>query len=171
MEEVEIEESFENDNLRCNNCSFFPDITVFNISNKVKIFTECENKHTNISLLDDYIKNKCVNNNNINKCEKCKKDKNIKMCQFCYHYLCEDCNKNHLTLEHIINSKIAKEIYENRYIDNIDNNFEEIKERIKKSMEYIKEIISYYKQIEDNFKKFILDNINEIILIKLLIKN
>ena len=39
---------------------------------------------------------------------------------------------------------------------------------MKKSLDYLKEIIEYYKKLEDNFKKFLLDNINEMILIKLL---
>ena len=38
-------------------------------------------------------------------------------------------------------------------------------------MEYIKEIEEYYKKLENNFKKFLIDNINEIILIKILLKN
>ena len=171
MENVEIELVYENDNLRCKKCSFFPNITIFNSSNRVKVFTECENKHIDISLLDEYIKNNSNSNNNINKCAKCKNDKNIKICQFCYNHLCEECNEKHLTLEHIINNKIMEKIYDNNYIDNLDKKYEEIKDKIKKSITYIKDIIEYYKQLENNFKKFILDNINEILLIKLLVKN
>ena len=46
-----------------------------------------------------------------------------------------------------------------------------IEDKILKSMEYIKEIEEYYKKLENNFKKFLIDNINEIILIKILLKN
>ena len=46
-----------------------------------------------------------------------------------------------------------------------------IEDEILKSMKYIKEIEEYYKKLENNFKKFLIDNINEIILIKILLKN
>ena len=105
-------------NLKCMKCSSIPDFTIFNSSNRVKIFLECENKHFNISLLDEYIKN-IISYNNSNKCENCKKEENIKMCQFCHKFLCEECNSNHLTLEHIINNKISKEIYDNIFLENI----------------------------------------------------
>ena len=38
-------------------------------------------------------------------------------------------------------------------------------------MKYLKDIIEYYKMIENNFKKFMIDNLNEILLIKLLLKD
>ena len=164
----------ENINLKCKKCNSLPDITIFNSVNRVKILEECENQHYNISLLDEYIKNNSSYTNKIIQCEKCKKDKKIKICQFCNNYLCEECNNNHLTIDHIINNKIIKEIYDNKYINNdIENEdkFKEIKEKILNSIEYLKEIIEYYKRLEDNFKKFLNDNLNEIILIKILINN
>ena len=163
----------DNDKLICEKCCSIPDITIFNSGNRVKLFSECHNKHFNISLLDEYIKKNISYNNNISKCEKCKKDKNIKICQFCNNYLCEECNNIHLTIDHIINNKILKEIYENKYLDKIENDdkYKEVKEKISNSIKYFKEIIEYYKRLEDNFKKFMIDNMNEIILIKILINN
>ena len=171
MEQAEIEVIIDKDNLRCKKCSLFPDITIYNYKNRVNIHLECENKHINTPLLDAYIKDICSNNNNANKCEKCGNKKGVKECQFCNKYLCEECNKEHLTIEHIVNNQIVKEIEENKYLKNIDDKHKDIKEKMKKSLDYLKEIIDYYKKLEDNFKKFLLDNINEMILIKLLMNN
>ena len=103
----EINNNNINNNIKCKKCNNYPDITIYNIGNRVKIFTECKNKHINISLLDDYIKNNYIYNNN--KCEKCNKNKNnIKICQLCNNYLCEECNNKHLTIDHIINNNITK---------------------------------------------------------------
>ena len=156
MEEKLIKTYFGNNNLKCQKCNCFPDITIFNSKNRVKIFSECENKHLNISLLDEYIKNNFSYSNNIIKCEKCKLDRKIKICQFCNKYLCEECNNNHLTIDHIINNKMTKEIYSNKYINNIENEdkYKEVKEKIINSIKYLKEIIEYYKRLEDNFKNF-----------------
>ena len=43
-------------NFKCEHCCSFPEFTIFNSSNRVNIFSSCDNKHINISLLDDYIK-------------------------------------------------------------------------------------------------------------------
>ena len=154
-------------------CSSIPEFTIFNSSNRVKIFSSCENKHINISLLDDYIKNNVSKYDDVKNCEKCKKEKHIKICQFCDKYLCEECNINHLTIEHILNNKIVQEISDNKYLDNIekDDRFKVVDDKILKSIKYIKEIEEYYRKLENNFKKFLTDNINELILIKLLLKN
>ena len=56
------------------------------------------------------------------KYEKCENKEGIKECQFCKKYLCEECNKKHLTIEHIVNNQIVKEIEENKYLKNIDEN-------------------------------------------------
>ena len=171
MEQAEIEVIIDKDNLRCKKCSLFPDITIYNYKNRVNVYLECENKHINTPLLDEYIKDNHSYNNNANKCEKCENKKGIKECQFCKKYLCEECNKKHLTIEHIVNNQIVKEIEENKYINNIDGKHKDIKKKMKNSLDYLKEIIRYYKELEDKFKKFLIDNINEIILIKLLINN
>ena len=160
-------------NLKCQKCSNIPGLTIFNSVNRVNVFSECKNKHIKVCLLDEYIKNIYSYNNNINKCENCKKEKKNKICQFCNKYLCEDCNNKHLTIEHIINNKISNDIYENKYLDNINNDdkFNSIKEKLLKIIKYLKDIIDYYKILENNFKKYLIDNLNEIILIKLLINN
>ena len=36
MEQVEIEKELDADNLRCKECSLFPDITIYNYKNRVK---------------------------------------------------------------------------------------------------------------------------------------
>ena len=158
---------------KCEKCSLIPEFTIFNSSNRVKIFSSCDNKHLNISLLDDYIKNNISNDNDTKYCEKCRKEKNTKICQFCNNNFCEECNIKHLTIEHILNNKIVEKINDNKFLENIekDDKFEEVEDKIKKSIKYIKEIEEYYKRLENNFKKFLIDNINEIILIKLLINN
>ena len=163
--------NFKN-NLKCEKCDSIPDFTIFNSQNRVKIFSECKNKHLNICLLDDYIK-KSYSYINTNNCEKCKKEANIRMCQFCNNFLCEECNNNHLTIDHIINNRISNKIYDSKYLDNIDeeDKFKSIKEKISNSIKYLKDIIEYYKRLENNFKKFLVDNINEIILIKILLNN
>ena len=61
--------------LKCEKCRLIPEFTIFNSSNRVKIFSSCDNKHLNISLLDDYIKNTISNDNDTKCCEKCKKEK------------------------------------------------------------------------------------------------
>ena len=43
-------------NFKCEYCCSIPEFTIFNSSNRVKIFSSCINKHINISLLDDYLK-------------------------------------------------------------------------------------------------------------------
>ena len=156
-------EPLGNNYLKCEKCNYTPEFTIFNSSNSIKIYSECKNKHINIFLLDEYIK-KIISNNKISKCEKCKQEKNIKICQFCNKYLCEKCNNNHLTIEHIINNKISNDIYENKYLNNIDDKFKIIKEKILNTIKYLKDIIEYYKILENNFKKFLIDNLNEIIL-------
>ena len=161
------------DKLKCDKCSSIPDITIFNSENRVKIFSECHNKHFNISLLDEYIKHNISSNNNTSKCEKCKKTKKIYICQFCNNYLCQECNNSHLTIDDVINSKISKEIYDNKYLDIIENEdkYKVVKEKISNSVNYLKNILEYYKRLEDNFKKFMFNNLYEIILIKILINN
>ena len=147
MEQAEIEVIIDKDNLRCKKCSLFPDITIYNHKNKVNIFTECKNKHINISLLDNYIKDIYSNNNSTNKCEKCENNKDVRTFQFCKKYLCEECNKKHLTIEYVVNNQIVKEIEENKYLKNIDDKHKDIKEKMKKSLDYLKEIIEYYKKL------------------------
>ena len=101
-----------------------------------------------------------------------KKRKAIKIYQFCKQYLCEECNIKHLTIEHILNNKIIENICDNYFVGiEKDNKMKIIEDKIFKSMKYIKEIEEYYKKLENNFKKFLIDNINEIILIKILLKN
>ena len=154
MNSIEIKKELVDDNLRCKKCRLFPDITIYNHKNRVNIFTECKNRHINISLLDDYIKDNHSYNNNENKCEKCENNKDARTWQFCKKSLCEECNKKHLTIEHIIDNQIVKEIEENKYMNNIDDKYNEIKETMKKSLDYLKEIIEYYKKLEDNLKNF-----------------
>ena len=61
----------------------------------------------------------------------------------------------------------------NKFLDKDENNnkFKEIEDKIVKSIKYIKNIEEYYKKLENNFKKFLIDNINEILLIKILLEN
>ena len=83
--EINLITPFDNDKLKCDRdkCCLIPEITIFNSENRVKVFSECQNKHFNISLLDEYIKNNIsYNSNNISKCEKCKKEKKLKYVNF-----------------------------------------------------------------------------------------
>ena len=117
----------------------------------------------NISLLDDYIKNILSKTNNL--CKNCKKKESIQICQFCRYYFCKECYSNHLTVEHILKNTV--EIYENNNLDNLekDEKCKTVKEKIEKSIQYLKKIEKYYKELENNFKKFMIDNMNELKLI------
>ena len=171
---ISITPDIKSNKLKCLKCSCIPNVTLYNSKNNINIFSECKNKHFNISLLDEYIKKYFSNNfNNISQCHNCKKEKDIKICQFCNDYLCEECNSKHLTIEHIINNKISKEIFDNIYFNNIEKEekFKTAKENLFKSIDYLKKIIKYYKTLEENFKIFMLKNLNEIILIKILLIN
>ena len=53
----------DNDKLIYDKCCSIPDITIFNSENRVKIFSECHNKHFNTYLLDEYIKKNILYNN------------------------------------------------------------------------------------------------------------
>ena len=165
--------------VNCTKCSSIQDFTLFNSSNQVKLFSECDNKHINLYFLDDYIKKiiaKSMENNDSEIiCEKCQKKKEIKICQFCNKYLCGECNIKHLCKDHILNSRIVEEIYDiNSYLDNTeekDDKLKVMKDKLSKAIKYIKEIEEYFKQLENNFIKFMIDNFNELILIKILLKN
>ena len=160
-------------NFKCEYCCSIPDFTIFNSSNRVKIFSSCINKHINISLLDDYLKRNISYCNDEKYCEKCRKEKNIKMCQYCDNYLCEECNIKHLTIDHILNKETLQNIFDVEFLNNIkkDDKFKEIEDKFIKSMKDIKEIEEYYRKLENNFKKFLIENLNEIIFIKELLKN
>ena len=152
--------------VNCTKCSSIQDFTLFNSSNQVKLFSECDNKHINLYFLDDYIKkiiSKSMENNDSEIiCEKCQKKKEIKICQFCNKYLCGDCNIKHLCKDHILNSRIVEEIYDiNSYFDNIEEKDDKLKvmeDKLSKAIKYIKEIEEYFKKLENNFIKFMIKN-------------
>ena len=152
-DKINIEQinDLENYNIKCKKCNNYPDITIFNTGNRVQIFTECDYKHINISLLDDYIKNIYSYNNK--KCAECNSDKDIKICQLCNNYFCEECNNKHLTIDHLINNKIVRLITENKFINIIDNDnkYKELKDKIINGVNYLKEVIVYYKLIRKLF--------------------
>ena len=156
---------------KCEKCSAILEYTIFNSSNGVKIFSSCDKKHLNISLLDEYIRDNLSKRPNEKLCKQCKKEKGIKICQFCNNFFCKECNINHLTVEHIL--KNIEKIYDNHKLDNLeeDDKYKIVKEKIAKATKYMKNIEEYYRQLENNFKKFMIDNINEIILINLLLNN
>ena len=114
--------SISSNNYKCEQCSSVPEFTIFNSSNRVKIFSSWDNKHINVFLLDDYIKTNISNYSDEKCCEDCKKEKNIKVCQFCYKYLCEECNIKHLIIKHILYNEVVQKIFENKYLDNIEKN-------------------------------------------------
>ena len=119
---------------KCEKCSSIPEYTIFNSSNTVKIFSICNNKHGNISLLDEYIRNNLSKYSNEKLCQKCKKEKNIKICQFCSNYFCEECNVNHLTVEHIL--KNLEKIYNKNKLDDLekDEKYKMVTEKITKQL-------------------------------------
>ena len=104
--------------LKCEKCSSIPEYTIFNSSTGVKIFSSCDKKHVNISLLDEYIRNNLSKRFNVKLCNQCKKEKNIQICQFCNNYFCKECNNNHLTVSHIL--KNIDKINENNKLDNFE---------------------------------------------------
>ncbi len=134
--------------LECEKCSSIPEYTLFYSSNKVKLYITCENRHVNFSLLDEYLSDE---DRDEILCKKCNKKK--KICQFCSNEFCEQCNINHLTIDHI--SDNLEKIYNNNKILNLekDDKFKNVEEKISKSFEYMKEITNYYKEIEKNYKK------------------
>ena len=75
-----------------------------------------------------------------------------KECQFCKKYLCEECNKKHLTIEHIINNQIVKEIEENKY-KGTDNAKDKDNEEAKKSETENKEEVRNKEKENEKIKK------------------
>ena len=155
---------------KCEKCNSNLEYTIFNSSSGVKINSSCDKKHFNTSLLDEYVRDNLSKCSNEKKCKKCEAKIKIKICQFCNNYFCEKCNFNHLTVEHILQN--IDKIYADNKFDNLekDDKFKKVKENLAKAIKYLKNIEEYYKQIENNFKKFMIENTNEIILINLLLK-
>ena len=152
---------------KCNKCNSFPEITLFNSDKTVQIFSECNCKPPCISSLNKFIEDIVTDNKKNNKCQKCKNAASIKNCQLCSNNLCDQCYKEHLTIEHIINNKIIEEINKVDNFENINNQI--IKEKMLNIQAYLKKIIDYYKIIENNFKKYMINNLNQILLLKLLL--
>ena len=69
---------------------------------------------------------------------------------------------NHFTIEHIFKNDILID-----FSNNIED--EEIKEKFNDSINYLKNIEEYFKEIENNFQNYIIDNLNELLLIKILL--
>ena len=62
-----------------------------------------------------------------------------------------------------MNNKIIEEIYKDDKFQNINNQI--IKDKMLNIQVYLKKIIDYYKILENNFKKFMINNLNQILLI------
>ena len=105
---------------QCEDCSSNLEYTIFNSSSTVKLFSTCDKKHMNVSLLDEYIRNILSKSLSVKSCKQCKKEENIQICQFCSNYFCKECNIIHLTVEHIL--KNLGKIYDNNKLDNLENN-------------------------------------------------
>ena len=71
---------------------------------------------------------------------------------------------NHFTIEHIFKNDILID-----FSNNIED--EEIKEKFNDSINYLKNIEEYFKEIENNFQNYMIDNLNELLLIKILLDN
>ena len=147
--------------LKCEKCKIIPKFSLYNYKD-IKLNLICNEGHSNNLNLDYYIKK--IKNVNIKElfCENCNEKDEINYCQFCNKYLCKKCNLNHFTIEHIFKNDILKDF-------SIED--EEIKEKYNKSINYLKNIEEYFKEIENNFKNYMIDNLNELLLIKILLNN
>ena len=153
-------------NLKCEECELMPNFSLYNYKD-IKLNIVCNEGHSNNFNLNDYIKKiKNVNNINIKEsfCTYCDKKDVINYCQFCNKYLCQKCNINHFIIQHIFENDILKDFLKEIKIED-----EEIKEKLNESINYLKNIEEYFKEIENNFKNYMIDNLNGLLLIKILL--
>ena len=151
--------------LKCEKCELIPNFSLYNYKDII-LNLICNKGHSNNLNLDNYIKK--IKNKNIKQsfCTNCNKTEKINFCQFCNKYLCQNCNLNHFTIEHIFKNNILKKLSTELKIED-----EEIKEKFNKSINYLKNIEEYFKEIENNFKNYMIDNLDELLLIKILLDN
>ena len=156
-------------NLKCDECSLIPNFTLYNYIDCIKLNMICKENHSITCSLNDYIKN--INNKKKkNFCSKCKEEKNeIIVCQFCEESICEECIINHFIIYHIFKNDIINEFINNNIFKDMENDEEinKIKEIMNKSINYLKEIKEYFKEIVNLFEDFMINNLNEILLIKM----
>ena len=154
--------------LKCEKCELIPNFSFYNYKDII-LNLVCNKGHINNLNLDNYIRKiKNIYNLNIKEtfCTNCNEKDKINYCQFCNRYLCQNCNLNHFTIEHIFKNNILKDFSNEIKIED-----EEIKEKFNKSINYLKEIEEYFKEIENNFKNYMIDNLDELLLIKILLDN
>ena len=157
-------------NLKCDKCSLIPNFTLYNYIDCIKLNMICKEHHSFTSSLNNYIKK--INNKNLNitNCSECKmkKDKNeMTLCEFCKTLFCEKCIKNHFIIYHIYKNDILNE-FSDKNIFKDEEEMNQIKKLMNKSVNYLKEIIDYFKEIVNLFENFMINNLNEILLIKML---
>ena len=158
-------------NLKCDKCSLIPNFTLYNyIDDCIKLNMICKEYHSFTSSLNNYIKK--INNKNLNikNCSECKmkKEKNeMNLCVFCKTLFCEKCVKNHFIIYHIFKNDILNE-FSDKNIFKDEEEINQIKELMNKSVNYLKEINDYFKEIVNLFEDFMINNLNEILLIKML---
>ena len=95
-------------NLKCEKCKLIPNFSLYNYKD-IKLNLFCNEGHSNNLNLDNYIKE--IKNVNTKEffCPNCNKNDEVNYCQFCNKYLCQKCNLNHFTIEHIFKNDILKD--------------------------------------------------------------
>ena len=90
-------------NLKCEQCDLIPNFTLYNYKD-IKLNIIWNNGHSDNLNLNEYIKKKS-NINNESLCSKCNNKKTLNYCQFCNKYLCQKCQLNHFSIEHIFKNE------------------------------------------------------------------
>ena len=163
-------------NLKCFKCNFIPYFTLYNCLG-IKLHTICEDGHSMTSILDDYIKNSIKQSKNESFCNICNKneDNNMIFCQFCKKFICKQCNSNHFTIHHIFKNNILENFKDENIFKTLNHEdkseINQIREIFNQSVSYLKSVADYFKEIENNFQNFMINNLNEILLIKMLFED
>ena len=127
---------------KCEKCQMFSYFTLFNYDD-IQLNMMCEEEHSNHLNLDIYIKKVMYSNKEESICLKC--NNKFLFCQFCKKLVCEKCNPNHFTIEHIFKKQILKDF--SNEISKIDNgDINQIKEKIHKSINNLKNFEEFLKK-------------------------
>ena len=120
--------------IKCEKCEMIPYFTLFNYDD-IQLNMMCEEEHSNHLNLDIYIRKVMNSHKDKDICLKC--NNKFLFCQFCKKLVCEKCNPNHFTIEHIFKKQILKD-FSNEILEIDDRDINEIKEKMNKSINDLK---------------------------------
>ena len=152
--------------IKCESCELIPNFTLYN-NDKLSLNVICKDEHSNNYNLEEYIMKIINANERGNVCSKCQKN-SMSYCQFCIEEYCNKCNFNHFTIEHVFKNEIL-----NEFLKDLNTQNEEIKEiiqKIKHPLNTLRKIEDNFKEIISNFQDYMINNLNGLLLIKLLLK-